>query len=126
MKQVNSCMYKIYELRDYINNSLTDVAKIIDQQEELADIVENAEKKSIDDSFVEDLRTSINRQKDEVANLQTKLELVNFVITNYEADKANGGGGVNAIVSSLLILLGVCNLETEENEAEETTGEVNA
>ena len=118
-----SCMDKIYEIRDSITESIKTANRVMDEQDELANIVVRAKGKKHDfKEFIKGIKEDVLGYKNQVEVLKEKLAYANAIIDLYEKgakpdaseeDRKNSML-VEQSVTTLCLLLSIVPTENEQ------------
>ena len=124
MEQNKSAMYKLFELKDNIQEGINNAANVKSQQEELAEILKNQKDTKTDFSGLiksigetsEDLEKQITRMNARLEELTDVLDIYNNGFKeNASSEDKFKKEFVDEIVAKVLFALGVVN-EEEVNE----------
>ena len=123
-----TCMDKIYEIRDGMLEAIKNATKVLEEQDELANIVVRAKGKKHDfKEFVKDTKEAIVGYKNQVEVLKEKVAYANAIIDLYEKGAKPDASEedrkiamlVEQSVTTLCLLLSIVPTENEQRiEAE--------
>ena len=111
MTEFKSNFYKIEETKSMIEGAIKDAKKVLAQQLELQQIVENAERKEIKDDFVEGLKKSNADLMSKIDKYNYDLQLLDYVKDLRKENKEI----VDEITTILTYVFGICPLELKDN-----------
>ena len=84
---MNTCIDKIYEIRDSMMESIETSDKIVSEQEALAEVIKNSEFKDKLQDYVKELEANKDKYNENKVILTKRIDLLNEVIKSYEEDK---------------------------------------
>ena len=103
---MNTCIDKIYEIRDSMMESIETSDKIVSEQEALAEVIKNSEFKDKLQDYVKELEGNKDKYNENKVILTKRIDLLNEVIKSYEEDNE-----LAPVLSNLLYALGVVELD---------------
>lgn len=106
---MNTCIDKIYEIRDSMMESIETSDKIVSEQEALAEVIKNSEFKDKLQDYVKELEGNKDKYNENKVILTKRIELLNEVIKSYEEDNE-----LAPVLSNLLYALGVVELDSKK------------
>lgn len=106
---MNTCIDKIYEIRDSMMESIETSDKIVSEQEALAEVIKNSEFKDKLQDYVKELEGNKDKYNENKVILAKRIELLNEVIKSYEEDNE-----LAPVLSNLLYALGVVELDSKK------------
>ena len=106
---MNTCIDKIYEIRDSMMESIETSDKIVSEQEALAEVIKNSEFKDKLQDYVKELEANKDKYNENKVILTKRIDLLNEVIKSYEEDNSLG-----SVLSNLLYALGVVELDSKK------------
>ena len=106
---MNSCIDKIYEIRDSMMESIETSDKIVSEQEALAEVIKDSKFKDKLQDYVKELEANKDKYNENKVILTKRIDLLNEVIKSYEEDN-----GLESVLSNLLYALGVVELDSEK------------
>lgn len=125
MEQKKSAMYKLFELKDKIQDGIDNATKVNSQQEELAEIVKKAKNTKNDfKPFVKGVYETIDDLNEQISAMDKRLVDLNYILDIYnkgfkedasDEDKFKSSF-VDEIVAKVMFVLGI----VKENEILDT------
>lgn len=106
---MNTCIDKIYEIRDSMMESIETSDKIVSEQEALAEVIKNSEFKDKLQDYVKELEGNKDKYNENKVILTKRIDLLNEVIKSYEEDNE-----LAPVLSNLLYALGVVELDSKK------------
>ena len=106
---MNTCIDKIYEIRDSMMESIETSDKIVSEQEALAEVIKNSEFKDKLQDYVKELEGNKDKYNENKVILTKRIGLLNEVIKTYEEDN-----NLASVLSNLLYALGVVELDSKK------------
>ena len=106
---MNTCIDKIYEIRDSMMESIETSDKIVSEQEDLAEVIKNSEFKDKLQDYVKELEGNKDKYNENKVILTKRIDLLNEVIKSYEEDNE-----LAPVLSNLLYALGVVELDSKK------------
>ena len=106
---MNTCIDKIYEIRDSMMESIETSDKIVSEQEALAEVIKNSEFKDKLQDQVKELEGNKDKYNENKVILTKRIDLLNEVIKSYEEDNK-----LAPVLSNLLYALGVVELDSKK------------
>ena len=106
---MNTCIDKIYEIRDSMMESIETSDKIVSEQEALAEVIKDSKFKDKLQDYVKELEANKDKYNENKVILTKRIDLLNEVIKSYEEDN-----GLESVLSNLLYALGVVELDSEK------------
>lgn len=106
---MNTCIDKIYEIRDSMMESIETSDKLVSEQEALAEVIKNSEFKDKLQDYVKELEANKDKYNENKVILTKRIELLNEVIKSYEEDNE-----LAPVLSNLLYALGVVELDSKK------------
>lgn len=106
---MNTCIDKIYEIRDSMMESIETSDKIVSEQEALAEVIKNSKFKDKLQDYVKELEGNKDKYNENKVILTKRIELLNEVIKSYEEDNE-----LAPVLSNLLYALGVVELDSKK------------
>lgn len=106
---MNTCIDKIYEIRDSMMESIETSDKIVSEQEALAEVIKNSEFKDKLQDYVKELEGNKDKYNENKVILTKRIGLLNEVIKSYEEDN-----NLASVLSNLLYALGVVELDSKK------------
>ena len=106
---MNTCIDKIYEIRDSMMESIETSDKIVSEQEALAEVIKNSEFKDKLQDYVKELEGNKDKYNENKVILTKRIDLLNEVIKSYEEDNK-----LAPVLSNLLYALGVVELDSKK------------
>ena len=106
---MNTCIDKIYEIRDSMMESIETSDKIVSEQEALAEVIKNSEFKDKLQDYVKELQDNKDKYNENKIILTKRIDLLNEVIKSYEEDN-----NLASVLSNLLYALGVVELDSKK------------
>ena len=106
---MNTCIDKIYEIRDSMMESIETSDKIVSEQEALAEVIKNSEFKDKLQDYVKELEGNKDKYNENKVILTKRIDLLNEVIESYEEDN-----NLASVLSNLLYALGVVELDSKK------------
>lgn len=106
---MNTCIDKIYEIRDSMMESIETSDKIVSEQEALAEVIKNSEFKDKLQDYVKELEANKDKYNGNKVILTKRIDLLNEVIKSYEEDNE-----LAPVLSNLLYALGVVELDSKK------------
>ena len=106
---MNTCIDKIYEIRDSMMESIETSDKIVSEQEALAEVIKNSEYKDKLQDYVKELEGNKDKYNENKVILTKRIDLLNEVIKSYEEDNE-----LAPVLSNLLYALGVVELDSKK------------
>ena len=106
---MNTCIDKIYEIRDSMMESIETSDKIVSEQEALAEVIKNSEFKDKLQDYVKELEGNKDKYNENKVILTKRIDLLNEVIKSYEEDNE-----LAPVLSNLLYALGVVELDSQK------------
>lgn len=106
---MNTCIDKIYEIRDSMMESIETSDKIVSEQEALAEVIKNSEFKDKLQDYVKELEANKDKYNENKVILTKRIDLLNEVIKSYEEDNE-----LAPVLSNLLYALGVVELDSKK------------
>ena len=106
---MNTCIDKIYEIRDSMMESIETSDKIVSEQEALAEVIKNSEFKDKLQDYVKELQDNKDKYNENKIILTKRIDLLNEVIKSYEEDNE-----LAPVLSNLLYALGVVELDSKK------------
>lgn len=106
---MNTCIDKIYEIRDSMMESIETSDKIVSEQEALAEVIKNSEFKDKLQDYVKELEGNKDKYNENKVILTKRIDLLNEVIKSYEEDN-----NLAPVLSNLLYALGVVELDSKK------------
>lgn len=106
---MNTCIDKIYEIRDSMMESIETSDKIVSEQEALAEVIKNSEFKDKLQDYVKELEGNKDKYNENKVILTKRIDLLNEVIKSYEEDN-----NLASVLSNLLYALGVVELDSKK------------
>ena len=106
---MNTCIDKIYEIRDSLKKSIETSDKIVSEQEALAEVIKNSEFKDKLQDYVKELEGNKDKYNENKVILTKRIDLLNEVIKSYEEDNE-----LAPVLSNLLYALGVVELDSKK------------
>ena len=106
---MNTCIDKIYEIRDSMMESIETSDKIVSEQEALAEVIKNSEFKDKLQDYVKELEGNKDKYNENKVILTKRIDLLNEVIKSYEEDNE-----LASVLSNLLYALGVVELDSKK------------
>ena len=80
---MNTCIDKIYEIRDSMMESIETSDKIVSEQEALAEVIKNSEFKDKLQDYVKELEGNKDKYNENKVILTKRIGLLNEVIKSY-------------------------------------------
>ena len=106
---MNTCIDKIYEIRDSMMESIETSDKLVSEQEALAEVIKNSEFKDKLQDYVKELEGNKDKYNENKVILTKRIDLLNEVIKSYEEDN-----NLASPLSNLLYALGVVELDSKK------------
>ena len=106
---MNTCIDKIYEIRDSMMESIETSDKIVSEQEALAEVIKDSEFKDKLQDYVKELEGNKDKYNENKVILTKRIDLLNEVIKSYEEDNE-----LAPVLSNLLYALGVVELDSKK------------
>ena len=106
---MNTCIDKIYEIRDSMMESIETSDKIVSEQEALAEVIKNSEFKDKLQDYVKELEGNKDKYNENKVILTKRIDLLNEVIKSYEEDNE-----LAPVLSNLLYAIGVVELDSKK------------
>lgn len=106
---MNTCIDKIYEIRDSMMESIETSDKIVSEQEALAEVIKDSKFKDKLQDYVKELEANKDKYNENKVILTKRIDLLNEVIKSYEEDN-----NLASVLSNLLYALGVVELESKK------------
>ena len=106
---MNTCIDKIYEIRDSMMESIETSDKIVSEQEALSEVIKNSEFKDKLQDYVKELEANKDKYNENKVILTKRIDLLNEVIKSYEEDNE-----LAPVLSNLLYALGVVELDSKK------------
>lgn len=106
---MNTCIDKIYEIRDSMMESIETSDKLVSEQEALAEVIKNSEFKDKLQDYVKELEANKDKYNENKVILTKRIDLLNEVIKSYEEDN-----NLAPVLSNLLYALGVVELDSKK------------
>lgn len=106
---MNTCIDKIYEIRDSMMESIETSDKLVSEQEALAEVIKNSEFKDKLQDYVKELEGNKDKYNENKVILTKRIDLLNEVIKSYEEDNE-----LAPVLSNLLYALGVVELDSKK------------
>lgn len=106
---MNTCIDKIYEIRDSMMESIETSDKLVSEQEALAEVIKNSEFKDKLQDYVKELEGNKDKYNENKVILTKRIDLLNEVIKSYEEDN-----NLASVLSNLLYALGVVELDSKK------------
>ena len=106
---MNTCIDKIYEIRDSMMESIETSDKIVSEQEALAEVIKDSEFKDKLQDYVKELEANKAKYNENKVILTKRIDLLNEVIKSYEEDN-----NLASVLSNLLYALGVVELDSKK------------
>ena len=106
---MNTCIDKIYEIRDSMMESIETSDKIVSEQEALAEVIKDSEFKDKLQDYVKELEANKDKYNENKVILTKRIDLLNEVIKSYEEDNK-----LAPVLSNLLYALGVVELDSKK------------
>lgn len=106
---MNTCIDKIYEIRDSMMESIETSDKLVSEQEALAEVIKNSEFKDKLQDYVKELEANKDKYNENKVILTKRIDLLNEVIKSYEEDNE-----LAPVLSNLLYALGVVELDSKK------------
>lgn len=106
---MNTCIDKIYEIRDSMMESIETSDKIVSEQEALAEVIKDSEFKDKLQDYVKELEANKDKYNENKVILTKRIDLLNEVIKSYEEDN-----NLASVLSNLLYALGVVELDSKK------------
>ena len=106
---MNTCIDKIYEIRDSMMESIETSDKIVSEQEALAEVIKDSKFKDTLQDYVKELEANKDKYNENKVILTKRIDLLNEVIKSYEEDN-----NLESVLSNLLYALGVVELDSEK------------
>ena len=106
---MNTCIDKIYEIRDSMMESIETSDKIVSEQEALAEVIKNSEFKDKLQDYVKELEGNKDKYNENKVILTKRIDLLNEVIKSYEENNE-----LAPVLSNLLYALGVVELDSKK------------
>lgn len=106
---MNTCIDKIYEIRDSMMESIETSDKIVSEQEALAEVIKDSEFKDKLQDYVKELEGNKDKYNENKVILTKRIDLLNEVIKSYEEDN-----NLASVLSNLLYALGVVELDSKK------------
>ena len=106
---MNTCIDKIYEIRDSMMESIETSDKIVSEQEALAEVIKNSEFKDKLQDYVKELEGNKDKYNENKVILTKRIDLLNEVIKSYEEDNE-----LAPVLSNLLYGLVVVELDAKK------------
>ena len=106
---MNTCIDKIYEIRDSMMESIETSDKIVSEQEALAEVIKDSEFKDKLQDYVKELEANKDKYNENKVILTKRIDLLNEVIKSYEEDNE-----LAPVLSNLLYALGVVELDSKK------------
>ena len=106
---MNTCIDKIYEIRDSMMESIETSDKIVSEQEALAEVIKDSKFKDKLQDYVKELEANKDKYNENKVILTKRIDLLNEVIKSYEEDNE-----LASVLSNLLYALGVVELDSKK------------
>ena len=106
---MNTCIDKIYEIRDSMMESIETSDKIVSEQEALAEVIKDSKFKDTLQDYVKELEANKDKYNENKVILTKRIDLLNEVIKSYEEDN-----NLESVLSNLLYALGVVELDSKK------------
>lgn len=106
---MNTCIDKIYEIRDSMMESIETSDKLVSEQEALAEVIKNSEFKDKLQDYVKELEGNKDKYNENKVILTKRIDLLNEVIKSYEENN-----NLAPVLSNLLYALGVVELDSKK------------
>lgn len=106
---MNTCIDKIYEIRDSMMESIETSDKIVSEQEALAEVIKDSKFKDKLQDYVKELEGNKDKYNENKVILTKRIDLLNEVIKSYEEDN-----NLAPVLSNLLYALGVVELDSKK------------
>ena len=106
---MNTCIDKIYEIRDSMMESIETSDKIVSEQEALAEVIKDSKFKDKLQDYVKELEANKDKYNENKVILTKRIDLLNEVIKSYEEDN-----NLESVLSNLLYALGVVELDSKK------------
>lgn len=106
---MNTCIDKIYEIRDSMMESIETSDKIVSEQEALAEVIKDSKFKDKLQDYVKELEANKDKYNENKVILTKRIDLLNEVIKSYEEDNE-----LAPVLSNLLYALGVVELDSKK------------
>lgn len=101
MEQTKSQMYRIYEMRDEMDKGISNLQKVINQQNELISVLENNKEVLSEDlkKFKTNLNDQLQKYYEQLSNIDKRKNQINEFIEWYE--KSNNKDELDTMLSEL-------------------------
>ena len=106
---MNTCIDKIYEIRDSMMESIETSDKIVSEQEALAEVIKDSKFKDKLQDYVKELEANKDKYNENKVILTKRIDLLNEVIKSYEENNE-----LAPVLSNLLYALGVVELDSKK------------